>query len=111
MDFEKYSSQDDSQHKETLAGGGTGNIVLGDKTVYRTFIIQYSLKRGAVYEEGILRILNASATVQMLRDEQDNGDCGVTFTVNISGDNVRLGYVVTAGVDVTMNYIIRKVAI
>lgn len=110
MDFEKLSSQD-TQFDKTLTGGDTGNIVLGDKSTYRSFIIDYTLKRGAVYEEGHLRILNTGTAVQMLRDEQDTGDVEVTFTVNISGDNVRLGWSLPAGVDVTMNYIIRKVAI
>ena len=109
MDFEIGSA--DTPHEETLTGGGSGNIILGAKASYRSFIIRYTLNRDSDYEEGILRIYHDGTNAYILRDEQDTGDCGVIFTANISGDDVRLGYTVTAGNDVTLNYIISKIRI
>lgn len=100
-----------SSTEVVLANNGTGNLVVGDKTVDESIIIYYSMKRNTDKQQGVIEIIHDGTNAGMTHrwHSLNNEDIGVTFTdVNISGDNIRLVYSVTDDTyDVDMVYTVR----
>lgn len=70
-----------------------------------TVFIKYSLKRGTNFQTGELKIVNDGTTPLIVDASLPIGDCGTTFSVDISGANLRLLYTTTStGSNVSMKY-------
>lgn len=77
---------------------------------YDSFIVKYSLKRGASNKEtGILMIATDGTSASIAQSASSLGTLGVTFSVDISGADVRLRYTSSAtGTAPTISWRIEK---
>ena len=73
-----------------LVNNTPGNIVVGDKTLYKAIMINFAIKRGALYEVGTINLTNKADVLVSHKSEFD--DCGYTFTKSFSGDDIELNW-------------------
>lgn len=94
----------------TLADNTTNGIVNTYPSASNAyFVIDYGAVRGANKETGTIHIVSDGTTPQLTTKSVTIGDIGTTFTVDISGGNVRLKYTTTStGTAVTMHFAVRR---
>jgi hypothetical protein len=92
--------------KITLYADDTTNVILGSLTTDGSIIINYAAKRGALYQQGEITLLNKVSSTDVLH-EWDGDDIGLTVTSDILGDNLRVNMVVDNSSldDISFNYI------
>jgi hypothetical protein len=74
-----------------LQNEGSGNIILGDISVYNSFKLEYVLKRGQLTEFGEIKMDNKND--EIISQQSDFDDAGFTFSKSISGSDVRLSWI------------------
>lgn len=96
--------------KQILTADATTSIVVADKRIHESAVIQYSCRRGALAQAGKLTVMNKVSSVDV--DVQATGDdVGITFTGSFSGNNIQLDSALSAGVNVVFNYNLQKLKI
>lgn len=86
------------------------SIVTWAHASFTSIQLEYSLSRGAGNREsGYLTIVTDGSTAAIAQSAASIGTLGTTFTVDISGANVRLLYAtISTGTNVTFKYTVRK---
>ena len=89
--------------KKTLTANDTTSIVVADKRVHSSAIVEYSCRRGALAQAGKLTLMNKVSSVDV--DVASTGDdMGLTFTGSFSSNDIQLDCALTAGNDVVLSY-------
>ncbi len=90
---------------------GTTNLIVGNSLTDVGIIITYDAVRGALYQTGTIEIsspytdlVNTPPVVNF-----DFDDIGLTFTADLSSNDIRLNCIVDAGVDVVFNYVVEVI--
>ena len=89
----------------TLTHNAVTNIVIGNKNTDDSIIVKYVCTRGALYDYGEITVSNLATPPVPFHDHY-NDDCGVVFTADIDGNNLRLICTVDNSVtdDIDFNY-------
>jgi len=95
--------------KQVLTADATTSIIVADKRVHESAVVQYSCRRGASAQAGKLTITNKVTSVDV--DTQYTGDdIGLTFSGSFSGNNILLDAALDSSAnDVHFNYILTKI--
>lgn len=95
----------------TLLDNQAGAVATGlifDKTIQRAAKITYSLTRGTNVETGVINLTHDGTNSFMAQGgiaESSEYGCGIDFSTDIDGDNIRLLYTSTStGATAGMNY-------
>lgn len=90
---------------------GTTNLIVGNSLTDVGIIITYDAVRDALYQTGTIEIsspytdlVNSPPVVNF-----DFDDIGLTFTADLSGTDIRLNCIVSAGADVVFNYVVELI--
>ena len=95
----------------SLLPADTTNLIVGNSLTDVGIIITYDAVRGALYQTGTIEI--SSPYTDLVNNPPvvnfDFDDIGLTFTSDLSGNDIRLNCIVGAGVDVVFNYVIEVI--
>jgi len=85
------------------------NIATWAHAAFNAIIVEYSLKRGTLFEIGQLLIVTDGTSASLAHSYATVGAVGVTFSVDVSGTDLRLRYTSTnTGTAPSMKYRVRK---
>lgn len=103
-DFEPLTSFSMNDNQSSAA-----NVATWAHASFDSVVVEYSLKRGSARETGTIMIATDGSSAAIAQSLASLGTMGVTFTVDVSGADLRLRYTSTnTGTAPSMKYRVRK---